>query len=417
MISIEEARTIVEQHRLAPRIEERSLQDSLGLVLAEDLKAPEPLPRFDNSAMDGYAVALPAEFDGVPPLTLPIVGESRAGIPLGTSLQTGSAVEISTGAVVPEGTDLVVPVEDTDREDQTVILHHLGNQGAHIRKRGEEIREGDRILEKGSEVTPPVLAWCASFGIARLKVYVPPRVAVLTTGQELVEYTEAPGPGQIRNSNQLYLESLLKYLGLEPVLSQRVPDSPEATASAIREAMRLADLIVISGGVSVGPHDHVKEAAEQLGFRRQFWKVAQKPGKPLYFASAEATLLFGLPGNPVSTVMSSLVYVYPVLNYLRGKMKVRLPAVRATLAEPLPKKPSSRTRFLLVQLEPDGKKNSTWRIRPGAKQRSHMLSGVTRSDGFIEVPPLDEERLAGEEFTVSLFPWSVHHLLAERSSY
>lgn len=415
MISIEEAKTIVEQHRLSPRIEERALEDSLGLVLAEELKAPEPLPRFDNSAMDGYAVALPVDFDGAVPLTLPIAGESQAGIPHQTALEKGTAVEISTGAVVPEGVDLVVPVEETEREDGSIVLHHLGGQGAHIRKRGEEIREGDRILEQGSEVTPPVLAWCASFGISRLKVYAPPKVAILTTGQELVEYTEHPGPGQIRNSNQLYLESLMNYLRLVPVLSRRVPDSAEATVSAIREAMAQADIIVISGGVSVGPHDHVKEAAEQLGFQRHFWKVAQKPGKPLYFASAEETILFGLPGNPVSTLMSSLVYLAPVIQFLMGKRDVGLPTVWASLAEPLPKKPSSRARFLLVRVEPAVAGSEAWRIRPAEKQQSHMLSGVTGSDGFIEVPPLDDDRPAGEEFAVSLFPWSIHQLMAKRS--
>ncbi len=404
MISIDEARQIVREYQLEPKSERRSLEASLGYFLTEDIRAPEPLPRFDNSAMDGYAVALPEKAGDDVPLTLPVVGESRAGVPYEISLEKGTAVRISTGAVVPAGTDLVVPVEDTEAADSQVIIHSLGEGGAHIRLKGEEVEEGAVIVRQRTKVTPPVLAWCATFGITELLVFTKPRVAVLTTGHELIDYAQSPEPGQIRNSNQLYLEYYLRSIGLEPVHSARVPDAPEATEQAIREAAAQADIVLISGGVSVGPHDHVKEAAESLGFKRRFWKVAQKPGKPLYFASDQNTMLFGLPGNPVSTVMSTLVYVHPVLNYLRGSPAAELPSVRVPLSEPLTGLRASRSRFLLVRLE--HRDDGSLTLSPAARQRSHMLSGVTTGDGFLIVPPEEDTIKAGTVVTVYLFPWN-----------
>jgi len=404
MISIKEARQIVREYRLEPHRERRALEESLGYYLAEDIRAPEPLPRFDNSAMDGFAVALPEGADHNVPLRLPVVGESRAGVPYETSLEEGTAARISTGAVVPEGTDLVVPVEDAEMADDQVTIRSLGNTGAHIRLKGEEVEEGAVIAAQRTRVTPPVLAWCATFGITELPVYARPRVAVLTTGHELIDYAQSPEPGQIRNSNQLFLEYYLRSIGLRPVRSARVPDSLKATEQALREAASLAEVILISGGVSVGRHDHVKEAAENLGFRRRFWKVAQKPGKPLYVASGEHTMLFGLPGNPVSTVMSTLVYVHPVLNYLRGSPAAELPAVHVPLSEPLTGLRSSRARFLLVQL--DHREDGSLTLSPAARQRSHMLSGVTTGDGFLIVPPDEDTIKAGTVVTVYLFPWN-----------
>jgi len=407
MISIDEAKNIIQEHQPGPRIVRRSLEESLGLFLAEDLFAPEPLPRFDNSAMDGYAVALPAGGNRRVPMTLPVVGESKAGVPYPGVMNPGTTIKISTGAIVPEGADLVVPVEYTDSTDDEVTLLDLGSNGEHIRKRGEEIREGDILMPAQTQLTPPVLAWSAAFGIAEILVFEPPKVAVLTTGHELIDYTAEPEPGQIRNSNQVYLEQLLLSMGVEKVMSVKVPDSFDETVSAIRDAAELADIILISGGVSVGPHDHVKAAAEELGFERHFWKVLQKPGKPLYFASKDDTLLFGLPGNPVSTAMSTLVYVYPVLQKMLGALESDLPNLKMKLSESLTGLMSDRARFLLVQIREE---NGASRLTQHPNQRSHMLSGVTESDGFVIVPPETDNLSEGSEVLVHLFPWQAGKL-------
>lgn len=403
MISIEEALKIVRQNLPPRRIAETPLRDALGRILAEKIHAPEPLPRFNNSAMDGYAVSLPENFSGKLPLVLPVVGESQAGLPYRKELAPGEAILISTGAVVPGGTSRVVPVEDTDGGREKVKIERLGASGNHIRRRGEEIRSGEVIAAQGSELTSAQIAWLSSFGIQIVKVFAPPRVAILTTGQELVEAGREPGEGQIRNSNQIFFENFLGELNIVPVISEIVPDSEEATRQTIARAREAADIILISGGVSVGPHDHVKKAAEKLGFERKFWKVRQKPGKPLFFAAANNALLFGLPGNPLSALMSCLLYVTPVIRFLLGFADSELQRATVSFQGSVSLKTIKRDRLLLVRVT--GRAKNNIQIMPVDRQQSHMLSGVTRADGFVIVPGDRNQISPDQKWEMLVFPW------------
>lgn len=377
---------------------------SLGYFLAKEYCAPEALPRFDNSAMDGFAIALDESVSPEIPLKMPVIGESRAGIPYTSELQAGEAIRISTGAVVPEGATQVVPVENTAMEHDVVVIHELGKQYDYIRFAGEEIAAGDKIAKKHDQLTPAMISWFAGFGIQAVEVFAKPRVAALTTGQELVDPFDNLELGNIRNMNHLYLEHFLDSIGIEAVYRHQIPDSLEETKRILREAEQVADIILVSGGVSVGSHDHVKVAAEAIGFEPHFWKVAQKPGKPLYFATWNNKLLFGLPGNPVSTLVSTLVYVYPVLQYLAGNLKHNLPAVMGHLSQNYENKKPDRAKYLLVKFTTNN--SDHLKIEPVMHQRSHMMSGVTASDGFIIVPTGTKMLASKEPQIVYLFPWS-----------
>ncbi|MBA7485113.1 Molybdopterin molybdenumtransferase [subsurface metagenome] len=407
MLTIKAAREIVREHTPAPLIKERRLIEARGLYVAERVRAPEQLPRVDNSAMDGYAVALPENASADTPIKLKVIGESRAGVPWKETLTAGTAIQISTGAPLPDGTDRIIPVEDTTREDDQVWLKTVGQEHDHIRFAGREVQAGDVIAEERVKLTPPVVAWLAGFGIDRVKVFAPPRVSLITTGEELVDINQTLKPGQVRNANRTFLEGLLAEEGLEPAYCRHVPDVLEATSKALDEAGRDSELLITVGGVSVGQHDHVKNAAEQAGFRPHFWRVAQKPGMPLYFATRDRTLLFGLPGNPVSVVMTSLVYVYPTLKRLLGAPNPELRTLTGRFDQPVENLDSGRAKLLLVSIT--GYQHYTAQLRPGGPQQSHMLSTVTNSDGFIIVPGGKTAIEEKDTFTVYLFPWAEIH--------
>lgn len=412
MLSISEAQAIVERHGPAPERTEVPLAEAGGLRLAGAVTAPEPMPAFDNSSMDGYAVALSDRDSNDDAHQLRVVGESQAGDPFGGTVQTGQAVKISTGAVVPEGADRVIPIEDADGGDERVRLLDDGEPHANVRFEGEEVAVGDTIANRGEPLTPPLLGRLASLGVAQVPVFEPPTVALLTTGSELVAVSADLEPGQIRDANRYVLTALLGGTGatLGPVES--VPDRWDDTADAIDRAAEVADVVLVTGGVSVGPHDHVKGAAEEVGFERRFWKVRQKPGKPLYFATLGETLLFGLPGNPFSATISTVVYVRPLLRWCLGHRQPEGRQMPGRLGSPYDRLAPERAQFVLVQV--DDVENGTAILRGVGKQDSHMLAGLHESDGFIRVPA-DRERLgAGERFEVTLFPW--HESWAGRSA-
>ena len=406
MISIDEAQTIVERHRPAPERTDVPLADAGGMRLAEAVTASEPMPAFDNSAMDGYAVALP---DRAPEeaCTLRVVGESRAGAPFDGTVQPGEAVLISTGAAVPPGADRVIPVEDTDGGEEQVRLHDTAAPDANVRFAGEEVTAGSVIAEQGEPTTPPLLGRLASLGVAQVPVFEPPTVALLTTGSELVGVEADPRPGQIRDANRYVLRALLIEDGAVPERVESVPDRWADTAEAIGRAAGAADIVLVTGGVSVGPHDHVKAAAEEAGFERRFWKVRQKPGKPLYFATRDDTLLFGLPGNPFSATISTVVYVAPLLRRCLGHPRPEGRQMPGRLVAPYERLAPRRAQFVVVRIE--GVEDGTALLRGVRKQGSHMLTGLHEGDGFIRVPA-DRHRLdAGEQFEVTRFPWEPPH--------
>lgn len=387
LLRIDAARSIVlaATRPLAP--EDVALTDALDRVLAQDVTASGDVPSFPNSAMDGYAVkAGPA---GRP---LRVVGESRAGAPWQGRLGEGEAVRISTGAVVPEGAGAVAMVErTTTHADGTVVLEQEARPGDHIRLPGEDLRAGGRVIQAGTRLGPAAIGLAASAGVASVRCARVPRVAILGTGDELAAPGEPLAPGQIHDTNTLTLAALARRAGAGVALAARVADTRDATTAAIEDALERADVTLISGGVSVGPHDHVKPALASLAVDEHFWRVALKPGKPTWFGVRGDRLVFGLPGNPVSSIVTFLLFVRPALAALQGATSLQERG-RAALAVPLPRNPG-RDECVRVRLEGG-------RAVPTGPQGSHILSSMLGADALAIVPMGSGELAAGDEVEI-----------------
>jgi molybdopterin molybdotransferase len=391
LIDIATARELV-LSAVRPLSSERvPLRDALGRVLAEDVAAEEDLPPFDSSAMDGYAViAGPAD-------ELEVVDESRAGHPAQRALAGGQAITISTGALIPEGADAVVPVERVEVNDGRVTVPAT-ERGANVRHAGDDIRRGQAVLAAGIVLGPAELAVAASLGHAELPVGRRPRVVVLATGDELVEPGRPLGPGQIRNSNTVALAAQAAGAGAEVVGSEIVRDTLEDTTSVLRSALERADVVCISGGVSVGPHDHVKPALAELGVEERFWRVALKPGKPTWFGTRDEKLVFGLPGNPVSAMVTFHLFTRPALRALAG---ARPDDTRATavLDEPL-RRNSGRDEVVRCRLRAD---EDGWHASPTRDdQSSHVLTSMVGAEAFALVEAGEGNIEAGERVPIEL---------------
>ena len=402
MISIEEAVAVLKQNLPPRKTETVAVNSALQAVLAGDIVAPEPSPRFTNSAMDGFAVRWsdigPAAWGEAVSLT--VVGESRAGHPYTGAVRAGQAVRINTGAVVPEGTDTVIPVEDTELDGATVRVLRAGKQHQHVRFAGEEFQTGEVVLRRGTVMTPAAIGLLVSLGIEAVPVYRRPRVAVLVTGSELVGGGAELLPGQIRDSNGPMLAAAVEVSGGVVVHRGRVGDELRATREKLEQAAEGADLLLLSGGVSVGPHDLVRAAAAEAGFETLFWRIKQKPGKPLFAARREDTLLFGLPGNPVSALNSYAYYVHPLIVHLLGK-EFRWEQRRGRLTHAIENR-GSRSTFVRVRL--CGREEEHPQVAPLEAQGSHMLTSMAHADGFILMPPRSA-LAAGQEVVVFLYPW------------
>ncbi len=379
MISIEEALQIIQDNIPAPTEIECTLENALGRYLAEDVHAPEPSPRYTNSAMDGFAVRWEDACNAHPesPVCLKIVGESKAGTPFNEKVHKDEAIRISTGAMLAEGCDTVVRVEDAEEQDNTVNIMAVKKQGQDLRHQGEEFQAGDLLLRKMTRISAPQAALLESVGITWVKVYRPCAVAVLVTGSELVSSGESIAPHQIRDSNMIMLKTAIRESGGEVFLCRRISDDRKSTVEAIAETF--ADIVLCTGGVSVGRHDHVKDAAEENGYLPLFWRIKQKPGKPLYFAKKNKTLLFGLPGNPVSAFMCFSHYVRPVITAFNG-LSFGWPTVSGEADSNITNQ-GSRTNMIRVQLA--WCPNRGYTITNARKQGSHMLTSLSEADGYI----------------------------------
>lgn len=390
LISIDEARQRILAEVLPLAAEEVGLAAALGRVLAADAAATHDLPPFDASAMDGFAV--PSGEAGV----LRIHGESRAGAPAAEPLHAGRACRISTGAVVPEGTHAVVPVEVTEERDGEVAVP-ASRAGDNLRRAGEDVRAGERVLARGAAIGPAELAVLASLGAARVSCARRPRLAMLATGDELVEPGSDLAPGQIRNSNAYGVAAQAVGAGAEVVDRRAVPDDAEATRAALAAALDAADVVCVSGGVSVGPHDHVKPALADLGVEERFWGVSLQPGKPTWFGVAEGRLVFGLPGNPVSAMVTFHLFARPAVRALQGADPGIRPAV-ARLGGPVRRNPR-RDQMLRVTLEPG---DEGWTARPTKEQQSHVLTSMLGADALARIPAGDGDVGAGERVDIEL---------------
>jgi molybdopterin molybdotransferase len=388
LISIEEGRRRVLEAVRALDTEDVPLPEARGRVLAEDLRSAVDVPPFDSSAMDGYALV------AGPAAELEVIGESRAGHPSERPVAPGLAVRISTGAAVPAGATAVIPVERTSANEDRVEVEETA-EGANIRRAGDDLRAGDVVLARGTVLGPAELGVAASVGRAELRCARRPRVALLVTGDELVEPGGSLGPGQIYTSNGFALAAQIERAGAELVLSETVPDTADATHAALARALESADVVIASGGVSVGPHDHVKGALRVLGVEERFWGVSLRPGKPTWFGIRDRVLVFGLPGNPVSAMVTFQLFARPALAALQGAD----PAPRsasATLDEPVRRNPG-REEAVRVRLRhtDDGLHALTT-----GEQGSHMLTSMLGADALALVASGDGELAAGERVEV-----------------
>lgn len=358
------------------------LAQALGRVLAEPVIAGREIPPWDNSSMDGYAVRAEDTRTAslIRPVTLAIAGEVAAGTAAKQDLAPGQAFRILTGAPLPPGSDAVVPQEEVRRDDTRVVLERPVRPGAYVRPRGEDIRPGDRLLEPGSLLRPAALGVLASLGRSRVGVYRRPVVAVLSTGDELVAPDAPLGPGQIPDSNTYTLCALATEAGAVPLSLGIARDHREELVERFRKGLE-ADVLVSSAGVSVGDRDFVREAIETLGARLDFWKVNMRPGKPLTFGEVRRRLFFGLPGNPVSCMVTFELFVRPALRRMGGHRAVDRPRIRARALEAIDN-PGSRPGYLRVRLEPVA---GGLGARPTGEQGSGILRSMLLADGLAVV--------------------------------
>jgi molybdopterin molybdotransferase len=385
MLAPERAAELVLERAAPLSAESVPLASALGRVLADDVRSTDDIPGFDNSAMDGFAVRA-ADTAGAAsdqPVPLEITGESRAGQPAAIVLESGQAIRISTGALLPAGADAVVRLEDSRDEGDVVQVLGEVSPGKEVRRRGEDIRAGDLVLRHGAELGPAELGVLASVGVAEASCFRRPRVAVIATGDELVEPGVPLKPGEIRNTNRYAVPAQAVQAGAEVARVSVVGDDPDATLREIDEALD-SDVLVCCGGVSVGPHDHVKPALERLGVEEVFWGIALRPGHPTWFGVRGKTLVFGLPGNPVSAMVTFHLFVRPAIRALLGATARTRRAV-AIMDEGYSKSPG-RAHVVRCRLEAraDG-----WHVRPTKAQGSHVLTSMLDAEAFAM---LDVER-------------------------
>jgi molybdopterin molybdotransferase len=379
--------------------EKLALRAALDRVLAEAITSPLDVPGHTNSAMDGYAVASSQlAADGT--TTLSVIGTAYAGRPLATQPGAGECIRIMTGAPMPPGTDTVIMQEQVTLLDEQRITIGTGHcHGQNVRQAGEDIPRGSQVLASGHTLRAADLGLLASLGIAEINVRRRPRVAFFSTGDELRSIGETLGEGDIYDSNRYSLYGMLRRLNMDIIDMGVVRDDPVALREAFRDATRQADVVVTSGGVSVGEADYIKPVLDEIG-EINFWKIAMKPGRPLTFGNLGDTLFFGLPGNPVAVMVSFYQFVQPALQYLASGRQDPPLCFNARCTEPLRKRPG-RTEYLRGILEPD--QAGDWQVRIAGRQGSGILSSMSRANCFIVLAEDDGDVHPGDPVRVQPF--------------
>lgn len=400
-ISFDEARQIVLQSAVRTGTETVSFDQALGRTLAQHIVSQDTVPPFDNSAMDGFAVRRADTAET--PVRLEIAADIPAGTEFTGTIEGGQAARIMTGAPVPDGTDAVVPVEKTRMDGDTgVWIDETPRKAAHIRRAGEELIEGDLVLESGFVVTPPVIGVFATLGITKLMVSAAPRVAIISTGDELVAPHKKPGPGQIRNSNGPALAAQTLSAGGNPCRILHALDNPADIRRVISKAQDV-DLIVFSGGVSMGEYDYVRTELDNMGARWEFWKVRQRPGKPLAFGYLNDIPVIGLPGNPVSSSICFEEYVRPLLAQMMGRANVIRPLEPALLTMDTPKVEALYTFARGVLAVSAGRPKLTVSIT--GNQASNRITSMVHADCILHLPEGLAEAPAGSHVMIERLEW------------
>ena len=382
MLDLETALARLLESLPPPKAERVPLTASAGRFLAEKICSPLDIPSFDNSAMDGYAVRA-TDVRGaraVSPIALKIAAKIPAGEMFKGELLAGDCARVFTGAPLPRGSDSVVMQEDTLVVGERILIFDEPALGENVRRQGEDVKQGDALVEVGEDLSPGKIALLAATGVCEIAVGRRPDVALVATGSELREAGLPLQPGQIYESNRAMLSPLITRCGGVPNVFPLVPDSLEATRDALQSAFSTSDIVVTSGGVSVGELDFVKAAFESLRGELHFWKVAMRPGKPFVFGRLGEKFLFGLPGNPVSAFVTFLLLVRPAILRWQGANKTSLPAHPGVLGEAL-SNTGERRHFVRVREDATGK------VFSAGKQASHALCSMAAADGLLDVPP------------------------------
>lgn len=392
MISIEEAQNLILQHITILGDHAVPLIEGLGRVASEDILAPWDIPSVDNSAMDGYVFSH-AALQGN---RLRVTGFLPAGAERSVPVLEGEAVKIMTGAPIPPGCDTVVPIEDVEVDGEEILLTRDVKAGAHVRKRGDDVRSGERTVAAGTILRPQEIGMLVSLGKTTAPVYRQPNVAILATGDELTAAGGTPAPGKIINSNSYSIAAQVREAGGNPVLLGIAHDDIDATREKIQKGLD-SDFLITTGGVSVGDRDFVKEVIVSLGGEIKFWKVDMKPGKPFTFAWLNGKPVFALPGNPVSAMIGFELFVRPAILKMTGHSVLFRPVVKARTTEEFRNK-GDRPHLVFVRISLNEGKYS---VTSTGYQSSSRLSSMTGGNGFVQVAP-GAVHASGEEVAVTL---------------
>jgi len=384
-ISLEEVLEIFQKYSSPMGDEDAPIADSLERVLAEDVTAGFPVPPFRKSPLDGYALraADTSEACESKPVSLRVIQTVYAGDVPTRPLLSGEAIEVTTGAPLPEGCDAVIKFEDISREGDQILVTASLRSGENIILQGEDVKEGETILVKGMTITPPAAGLLASLGRRAVRVFRKPRVSIFSIGDELMEVGAPLLPGKIYNSNLFTLCAQVRESGGIAVPGPTIPDEMKAIAAAISGAMAESDMIITSGGASVGDKDLIKDAIDICGARRLFWKVGMKPGTAIACGEKDGKLIIGLSGNPSAAMISFLMLVRPILRGMSGNPVQSLPAINAVMDRPFTKK-SKQRRFLMVMAS---SRNGEYHVTPSGIQSPGAVKSMLMCNALVDIPP------------------------------
>lgn len=372
MIQVEEALSIIEQNSCKMPIRKVKVNKSLGFILAEAIYSPMDMPPFRQSAMDGYAFSYSElkQFD--------VLGVSQAGDFTNSILQKNQAIRVFTGAYVPDNLDTVVMQEHTTSIEKSIEINKMPMRFDNVRNKGEQIKENELVLEKNTLLTPAAIGFLACLGITAIKVYIKPKVAIVVTGNELVKAGKKLPLGKIYESNAIMLESALREIGIKKTATFRVKDNLKETKKVLKSCLSAFDVVLVSGGISVGDYDFVKEALLSNGVEKLFYKINQKPGKPLFFGKKDKKLVFALPGNPASTLTTFYVYVLPAIKKRMGFEAIHLPKIKRKINSDFTNV-SGKSLFLKALYDDE-------KVTVLDSQSSAMLNSFAIANGLIYIP-------------------------------